>query len=1093
MNNFYKPVAWLVGALLFVSAQTSYAAEINLPGMTGNINSTITSGFSLRASERNCMLQDGYSYSLSPSDLGGAVNNFDKLQAAMGDTSQDTHTEIAANVLTGGNKNYLYSDTCAQYLTDDYGNTATKPVEYGNVNSDLGNLNFDQGDVIDATQKLFTAIDGELDGGVRFDLSFTANVNPALDLSSPIFKQLTNEAESEYENDFQLLDAYITTSLDVGDNIVDITIGKQATNWGEATFIPVGFNGLVANSFDLSKLRAPGSSIREAILPTEQITFATDLEGWSMEAYYQFGHDAIKIDPSGTFFGSQVAATGGDDILASGGYVNSAYPAGKCNTSEILLTGAACDSTTWAANESTASIANPNTHDSGYLNRTAWTTAATSYANGDTTDIDKWIAGAANATDAPPVSSLNIIPINSTTGASGLTTWIGGAYVGAGIDPTSATAAADFAALDASVQAAALSGSQANLEAAGFVFNNMVITGGLQTAGKLNTAADAAAVWADANIDPWEFDQAATVHFRAHSEKHVLPDDDGQFGIKFGKYFDDIGTGVDAQFYYANYHSKVPYIQLVGKGGMLAGDIVGSYTAHVADAQQLAGVAINMYPLGAATASAVNGAMLTTARGTDMAVATGVAALSGTESLGYTVGSAQQMMLYSLLNGALDVGEGASEALGCNYSGGAGYAKLESGCTEYEKEIFSNVNNRVLMSNGLMYNDPSKQFSSATSAGLYIGLTPALAAAVTPLNYAKYQFVYPEDNEIFGASFSTNVNGTMLNGEVSYRPDFPLAHSLGEQAAQLQDITGVTTALTLAGYAGANLDSTGVKATRIAQMRTAYESIYGAGSYNTLLLNNTRSSLPQLANAGSPGVDFNTTPYINKDIWSFDIGTTTTFTASDPIVTTIGADSAFLLTELAGGFISDMNNMRDGYIARSGFNEGSGEYLCLGMFKGLSSTELTALNAKLATYEISTSTSDATASQIDYDMADGTHTALGSSITDGVFGNGSYCEGRMGADESAFTYRIVGGAAYNNYLNSSWSLNPSFAWSHDFSGYGPASALGITEGSMSMRVGVSLVNGDTSVDLNYIDNMGDDDINLRNDMDFVSASVSHSF
>ena len=1090
MNNFYKPVAWLVGGLLFASTHMSYAAELNLPGMTGNINSTITSGFSLRASERNCMLQDGYSYNLQSSALGTSIDTDAKILALMGDTEIDTAAELTS-VLSGGNKNYLYSDTCSQYLTDDYGNVATKPVEYGNVNSDLGNLNFDRGDVIDATQKLFTAIDGETDAGLRFDLSFTANVNPALDISSPIFKQLTNEAENEYENDFQLLDAYVTTSLDVGDSIVDITIGKQATNWGEATFIPVGFNGLVANSFDLSKLRAPGSSIREAILPTEQITFATDLEGWSMEAYYQFGHDAIKIDPSGTFFGSQVAATGGDDILASGGYLNSQYPVGKCNTSETLLVGAACNDTTWAAGESTASLATPNTHDFGYLNRSAWTTAATSYAAGDTTDIDKWIAGAANATNAPPSSALYTIPIHATTGVAGTTTYFGTAYTLAGINPLSETAAADFAALSASTQATALSNAQASMEASGFYFNNMVITGGLETAGKLNTAADAAAVWADANIDAWEFDQAATVHFRAHSEKHVLPDDDGQFGIKFGKYFDDIGTGVDAQFYYANYHSKLPYIRLVGKGGMLAGDIVGAYTAHVADAQQAAGVAISMYPQGAATATSVNGAMLTLARGTDMGAATGIGALSGTESLGYTVGSAQQQMLYALLNASVDVGEGASESLGCTYSGG--YAKLESGCSEYEKEIFSNINNRILMSNGVMYNDPTKQWDTATNAGLYISFTPALAAAVTPLNYAKYQFVYPEDLEIYGASFSTNVGGTMLNGEVSYRPDFPLAYSLGEQAAQLQDVTGVTTALTLAGYDGANLDSSGAKATRIAQMRTAYESIYGAGSYNTAILSNTRSSLPQLANAGSPGVDFYTTPYINKDILSFDIGTTTTFTASDPIVTALGADSAFLLTELAGGFISDMDNMRDGYIARSGFNEGNGEYLCLGMFKDLPADELTALNAKLATYEISTSLSDATASQIDYNMADGTHTALGSSITDGVFGNGSYCEGRMGADDKAFTYRIVGGAAYNNYLNSAWSLNPSFAWSHDFSGYGPASALGITEGSMSMRVGVSFVNGDTSVDLNYIDNMGDDDINLRNDMDFVSASVSHSF
>ena len=303
-------------------------------------------------------------------------------------------------------------------------------------------MNFpNSGDVIDATQKLFTAIDGETDGGLRFDLSFTANVNPALDLSSPIFKQLTSEAESEYENDFQLLDAYVTTSFDAGDSIIDVTIGKQATNWGEATFIPVGFNGLVANSFDLSKLRAPGSSIREAILPTEQITFATDLEGWSMEAYYQFGHDAIKIDPSGTFFGSQVAATGGDDILASGGYLNSVYPVGKCNTSETLLVGLVCNDTIWAAGESTASIANPNTHDSGYLNRTAWTTAATSYANGDTTDIDKWIAGAANATNAPPVASLHSIPIHPTTGVNGLTAYVGTMYTNAGINPLSATAA----------------------------------------------------------------------------------------------------------------------------------------------------------------------------------------------------------------------------------------------------------------------------------------------------------------------------------------------------------------------------------------------------------------------------------------------------------------------------------------------------------------------------------------------------------------------------------------------------------------------------------------------------------------------------
>jgi len=38
----------------------------------------------------------------------------------------------------------------------------------------------------------------------------------------------------------------------------------------------------------------------------------------------------------------------------------------------------------------------------------------------------------------------------------------------------------------------------------------------------------------------------------------------------------------------------------------------------------------------------------------------------------------------------------------------------------------------------------------------------------------RYTIVYPEDIEIFGATFATNVAGFALSGEVSYRPDFPV-------------------------------------------------------------------------------------------------------------------------------------------------------------------------------------------------------------------------------------------------------------------------------------------------------------------------------
>ena len=48
-------------------------------------------------------------------------------------------------------------------------------------------------------------------------------------------------------------------------------------------------NGLTTNAIDLTKLRVPGASIKEALLPTEQLTLSGYLDGgWSYEAYYQF-------------------------------------------------------------------------------------------------------------------------------------------------------------------------------------------------------------------------------------------------------------------------------------------------------------------------------------------------------------------------------------------------------------------------------------------------------------------------------------------------------------------------------------------------------------------------------------------------------------------------------------------------------------------------------------------------------------------------------------------------------------------------------------------------------------------------------------
>ena len=67
----------------------------------------------------------------------------------------------------------------------------------------------------------------------------------------------------------------------------------------------------------------------------------------------------------------------------------------------------------------------------------------------------------------------------------------------------------------------------------------------------------------------------AGVESLAAAQKHVYAQDGGEYGIRLGTYLDDVGTGVDLNFYYANYHSKAPYIQFTGMQNLFAGDYYG--------------------------------------------------------------------------------------------------------------------------------------------------------------------------------------------------------------------------------------------------------------------------------------------------------------------------------------------------------------------------------------------------------------------------------------------------------------------------------------------------------------------------------------
>ena len=188
-------------------------------------------------------------------------------------------------------------------------------------------------------------------------------------------------------------------------------------------------------------------------------------------------------------------------------------------------------------------------------------------------------------------------------------------------------------------------------------------------------------------------------------------------------------------------------------------------------------------------------------------------------------------------------------------------------------------------------------------------------------------------------------------------------------------------------------------------------------------------------------------------------------------------------------------------MARSGFNEGGGEHLCLGAFQNMSTAARDAVAAAAASASYAPAFNAwkaGSSSSISIDHILGFDTAgltnMGSSITDAVFGNGNYCESQMGADELAMTYRLVTSVRYNNVNNSAWSINPTVSWAHDFKGYGPASLGGFVPGKMALSLGLNATKGDgVSLSLSYVNQIGADNINQRNDMDTLSASVSYAF
>lgn len=272
---------------------------------------------------------------------------------------------------------------------------------------------------------------------------------------------------------------------------------------------------------------------------------------------------------------------------------------------------------------------------------------------------------------------------------------------------------------------------------------------------------------------------------------------------------------------------------------------------------------------------------------------------------------------------------------------------------------------------------------------------------------------YPEV-EAYGASFATTLLGWGVQGEVAYRPDMPL--QIDTDAVTISALVADCTFLM---YGGELLSAT-------------FESLAESKTYGN------RDGKAACGQAGKfSGIE-------ESDVYNWDIGTTATFTRSNPVVSWLGADIAVLLTEFAGVYAPDI---QDG----GRFKNGSG----------------------IKSSNVCTSGSDlALGGVFDLDPRNGTECRATSHAVGGV---------------------ILANLRYNNFMGTAISVTPQVVYSEGIKGRAIRPAGNWMEDQGRVGYSINFDYQDLSVNVSYADYFGDVKYNRNIDKDFAAISVKTSF
>jgi hypothetical protein len=126
---------------------------------------------------------------------------------------------------------------------------------------------------------------------------------------------LSDQARDRVVRGGDWLDMYARAKFTLGaDMPFDFRIGRQVLSLGESTFIPNGVN--IVNSVDLSKLRAPGSELKEALLPVNMVNVSIGLtKNITIQPFWLLEFRRNELEPAGSFFSTNDFATRGGNAV----------------------------------------------------------------------------------------------------------------------------------------------------------------------------------------------------------------------------------------------------------------------------------------------------------------------------------------------------------------------------------------------------------------------------------------------------------------------------------------------------------------------------------------------------------------------------------------------------------------------------------------------------------------------------------------------------------------------------------------------------------------------------------------------------------